>query len=177
MRDAQNQLQSSSIAVGIPRKNTLFCCSIESLQKDVVPPFQGFIDLVYEKGDPRAGDRLTRTVYVFTDGKCTGFISRTPPKTQPKIDVFPIDSPSTQTQQDESNTETEIEETETNHPLQQIIQDVVKQQAIVVEQKCAVCGKTDKLLYCKSCMKIVYCSRECQKKHWPTHKMDCSFKK
>ncbi|XP_022086655.1 uncharacterized protein LOC110977121 isoform X2 [Acanthaster planci] len=36
---------------------------------------------------------------------------------------------------------------------------------------CVLCGKTS-LLRCSKC-KSSYCSRECQKEHWPTHKHEC----
>lgn len=45
------------------------------------------------------------------------------------------------------------------------------------------CGKveSDKFLICGGCKKqglaVAYCSRECQIKHWPTHKQNCGSKK
>ena len=39
---------------------------------------------------------------------------------------------------------------------------------------CANCGeKVSSMKQCASCGKVKYCSRECQKKHWKTHKPDC----
>ena len=39
---------------------------------------------------------------------------------------------------------------------------------------CANCGlKGDDLKRCADCGQVRYCSRECQKKHWKIHKMDC----
>ena len=32
---------------------------------------------------------------------------------------------------------------------------------------------TMKLLCCAACHSISYCSRECQRKHWPLHKLEC----
>lgn len=45
-------------------------------------------------------------------------------------------------------------------------------------QGCATCGKTErkdgaKLLNCARCMKVKYCSRECQRADWKTHKGAC----
>lgn len=43
---------------------------------------------------------------------------------------------------------------------------------------CAVCGITRKgLKSCKSCQSTVYCSKECQKAAWPTHKLQCLLQK
>jgi hypothetical protein len=46
---------------------------------------------------------------------------------------------------------------------------------------CGMCGVTKddsvKLLMCSSCRGVLYCSRECQKAHWPTHKQTCAPKK
>jgi hypothetical protein len=42
---------------------------------------------------------------------------------------------------------------------------------------CGYCNKTDqKLLKCARCHFVLYCNRECQTKHWPTHKLDCHSK-
>ena len=35
-----------------------------------------------------------------------------------------------------------------------------------------VCGKTSEFR-CGACGTVNYCSRECQKTHWPTHKPEC----
>lgn len=44
-------------------------------------------------------------------------------------------------------------------------------------EKCALCGKKEtetlKLKRCGACKKIKYCSGECQKKDWHTHKQTC----
>jgi len=37
---------------------------------------------------------------------------------------------------------------------------------------CAMCNKTASF-WCSSCKAVRYCSRECQKGHWPTHKGTC----
>lgn len=43
--------------------------------------------------------------------------------------------------------------------------------------KCVVCGKFDrKLLQCP-CLKVYYCSKECQRSNWKTHKSSCQIKK
>ncbi|RDB14623.1 hypothetical protein Hypma_016376 [Hypsizygus marmoreus] len=39
--------------------------------------------------------------------------------------------------------------------------------------KCAACGKTTSLRLCSSCGERIYCSPECQKGDWPTHKSIC----
>jgi hypothetical protein len=40
---------------------------------------------------------------------------------------------------------------------------------------CAECGLVSPTTYkyCKRCTKTIYCSKECQVKHWPTHKTTC----
>jgi hypothetical protein len=39
---------------------------------------------------------------------------------------------------------------------------------------CANCGKMDvPLSACSRCKQVKYCSKECQKMHWPIHKPDC----
>jgi hypothetical protein len=39
---------------------------------------------------------------------------------------------------------------------------------------CSYCGKGGaKLLKCSACKGAVYCSRDCQKRHWPKHKAAC----
>lgn len=45
-----------------------------------------------------------------------------------------------------------------------------------VSQNCSSCGlenKEDKLKRCSVCKTAVYCSRECQCSHWPSHKEHC----
>lgn len=37
---------------------------------------------------------------------------------------------------------------------------------------CPICQKTAETK-CTACKKVFYCSKECQKKHWKTHKFDC----
>ena len=40
------------------------------------------------------------------------------------------------------------------------------------------CTKShDKLMLCKACKLVRYCSKECQRSHWPTHKRDCTYLK
>ena len=44
--------------------------------------------------------------------------------------------------------------------------------------KCHACGKLRAdlgapLLKCARCMQVSYCGRDCQKAHWPQHKLDC----
>lgn len=41
-------------------------------------------------------------------------------------------------------------------------------------KKCVQCEATDKKLSrCARCLIVTYCSQECQKAHWPTHKKVC----
>ncbi len=40
------------------------------------------------------------------------------------------------------------------------------------DKMCAHCGKTGGLLKC-ACRAVRYCSRECQDKHWASHKAEC----
>lgn len=40
-------------------------------------------------------------------------------------------------------------------------------------KSCPVCGKRDGLRKCARCKRQVYCSVECQKKHWKHHKVTC----
>jgi len=44
--------------------------------------------------------------------------------------------------------------------------------ARVPEGDCAVCGRAAKAI-CTGCKNIFYCSRDCQRKHWATHKEEC----
>mmetsp|Transcript_54954 Transcript_54954/g.129609 ORF Transcript_54954/g.129609 Transcript_54954/m.129609 type:complete len:563 (-) Transcript_54954:74-1762(-) len=39
--------------------------------------------------------------------------------------------------------------------------------------QCVVCGWGIKVLKCGQCKGVAYCSRQCQKKHWPKHKLQC----
>jgi len=43
---------------------------------------------------------------------------------------------------------------------------------------CAECGKEGgvSLKTCKACMQVRYCNAECQKNHWPTHKIECKLR-
>ena len=43
----------------------------------------------------------------------------------------------------------------------------------IKEEKCKICGKVDSRKKCGKCMKVVYCSRECQIKDWRKHKASC----
>ena len=38
--------------------------------------------------------------------------------------------------------------------------------------ECPVCTKVAENK-CTACKAVFYCSRDCQKKHWKTHKFDC----
>ena len=39
--------------------------------------------------------------------------------------------------------------------------------------QCVVCSKRGCWKKCSRCKALPYCSRECQQKHWKTHKKDC----
>jgi len=41
---------------------------------------------------------------------------------------------------------------------------------------CKVSKKLEELSKCGGCNMVCYCSKECQKKHWKTHKKDCQTK-
>lgn len=48
-------------------------------------------------------------------------------------------------------------------------------------KSCASCGVHDgsefkKLMKCKGCQSVYYCSSECQKSHWKAHKSECKKK-
>ena len=42
---------------------------------------------------------------------------------------------------------------------------------------CELCGLTSEngatLLRCQQCKQVLYCSKDCQKEHWPDHKREC----
>ena len=38
---------------------------------------------------------------------------------------------------------------------------------------CEVCGATGDLAQCAGCCQVSYCSQQCQKSHWKTHKIVC----
>jgi hypothetical protein len=42
---------------------------------------------------------------------------------------------------------------------------------------CKVCGKTTKVQRCAQCLKVGYCSKECQKSDWKSHKAFCKEEK
>ncbi|CAL1697526.1 unnamed protein product [Somion occarium] len=48
------------------------------------------------------------------------------------------------------------------------------EEAPLDEKKCNSCGKADtSLKQCAKCHAARYCSTECQRRHWPTHKLTC----
>ncbi|CAN0472242.1 unnamed protein product, partial [Ectocarpus sp. 8 AP-2014] len=40
-------------------------------------------------------------------------------------------------------------------------------------RKCAKCGKGGNSLQCSRCRKVAYCSKECQRRDWKSHKPSC----
>ncbi|KKP07740.1 hypothetical protein THAR02_00128 [Trichoderma harzianum] len=64
------------------------------------------------------------------------------------------------------------------------VEPVINEKKLVVKdspdetEQCNTCGKTEqldglKLKKCKGCMKISYCSTECQRQDWKQHKREC----
>src|SRR5260221_10863486 len=54
------------------------------------------------------------------------------------------------------------------------------QQSPILATCCFICANsstTHTLFYCSGCRNVRYCSKECQKKHWPEHKEECKTKK
>ncbi|CBJ31961.1 MYND finger protein, putative [Ectocarpus siliculosus] len=47
------------------------------------------------------------------------------------------------------------------------------QQGLPADPPCPVCQKPNAQKRCTRCKIVRYCSRECQKQHWPTHKLEC----
>jgi hypothetical protein len=54
-------------------------------------------------------------------------------------------------------------------------QELLTQLALKTMNKCSFCGQVSAALKkCARCHKVEYCGRECQLKHWPTHKSACN---
>ena len=52
-------------------------------------------------------------------------------------------------------------------------QDIVKRKG-KIPRSCSHCSSTpEKLLTCKACRSVAYCSSNCQRAHWKLHKKDC----
>lgn len=49
-----------------------------------------------------------------------------------------------------------------------------------LREMCTVCGMTTggavELMWCERCRAALYCGRNCQAKHWPSHKRECKGK-
>lgn len=43
----------------------------------------------------------------------------------------------------------------------------------IMTHTCAACGEKNPSKKCGNCKGVGYCSRECQKAHWPIHKKTC----
>lgn len=55
------------------------------------------------------------------------------------------------------------------------LMDSAGPESVQWKSQCATCARPGrpKLRACAACLKTRYCSRECQKAHWKTHKADC----
>jgi hypothetical protein len=52
--------------------------------------------------------------------------------------------------------------------------EVPEEREAAARKRCAVCGiPLADVKQCGGCRKVAYCSRECQRKHWPQHKEEC----
>ena len=47
-------------------------------------------------------------------------------------------------------------------------------EAVPLDDHCALCGKGGAKSKCADCRQVSYCSRDCQKTHWKTHKSVCT---
>ena len=47
-------------------------------------------------------------------------------------------------------------------------------EAVPLDDHCALCGKGGAKSKCADCRQVSYCSRDCQKAHWKTHKSVCT---
>ena len=61
------------------------------------------------------------------------------------------------------------------------VQSKLEQTMTNNRKKCCQCHKRhdplDRSLKCSGCKRVHYCSRECQKEHWPIHRIQCKEKK
>jgi len=62
--------------------------------------------------------------------------------------------------------------------LKVILSNIVNEHSIdkssTTIKHCAVCNKPDSAKRCSRCKQTCYCSVECQKKHWSSHKSECN---
>ena len=42
-----------------------------------------------------------------------------------------------------------------------------------IDSRCVACNKTTNLLFCGNCRRVGYCSKDCQRRDWATHKHVC----
>ena len=47
----------------------------------------------------------------------------------------------------------------------------------ILKTECSICGFEGKIMFCAKCETISYCSQQCQKIDWPSHKSLCSLLK
>jgi len=64
-------------------------------------------------------------------------------------------------------------------PVQAFLSDKMQQASLIGADRtcCVVCRQPNAKNRCSRCRSERYCGRECQVKHWPSHKGACSEKK
>uniref|UniRef100_A0A6B2LKR4 MYND-type domain-containing protein n=1 Tax=Arcella intermedia TaxID=1963864 RepID=A0A6B2LKR4_9EUKA len=176
----------------------MFCCSLDDvMSKTLLPPYQEFINVVYEKGEPLAGEQITTNIYVFKDGKCTGFLTADPElqrlQQQKEADFIKQQEEARRIEEENKKKEAEIikkeseimkkmnEKKKKQQPAAQTQQEQPSQPKEVSQPKetpkvallCQTCKSSSNLKQCGNCFKVAYCSRECQRIDWVHHKPIC----
>jgi hypothetical protein len=65
------------------------------------------------------------------------------------------------------------DEQKERHVLNQMSEEKSESKGVSSRKICSVCGKPSKSK-CSVCRAVRYCSKECQVRDWPTHKLNCS---